>query len=141
MRFRTINSAPFAALFLVLIPLALICTGPSTGLPIYFAELPENCGDGSVFVVQIFQDGSLKFRTEAVTTADLEGRIREAFLTRAYRQLIIDADPDVPFQRVAEIIDIGYSQADHVALITPSLEKELQQRPFCCCLAIKYPGE
>lgn len=139
MRFRMLNSAPFAALFMVLIPSALICTRPSTGLPVYIARMPAYCGDGSVFVLQLFQDGSLKLNVETVTITGLEDRLREVFKTRAERLLIVKADPGVVFEKVAQIIEIGNRQADYVALFTPSLERELQQRPFCCCLTINRP--
>lgn len=133
MRLRTLYPAVFAALLIALIGWRLTAwfnVVPSKGLPVHVAQMPSNCGDGRVFVLQIFGDGLLKINSEMVTSAGLEDQLREVFRTRAERLLIVKADGDVPFQTVAETIETGRRQADYVALMTPSLEKELAARPL-----------
>jgi biopolymer transport protein TolR len=106
------------------------------GLPVYIAVPPKSCGDGRTFVVQVHHGGSLNLNNETVERGGLEDRLKEVFATRAERLLFVKGDPDVDFGEIAQIIDIARAQADYVALITPSIEKEIRERPFCCCLTI-----
>jgi biopolymer transport protein TolR len=106
------------------------------GLPVYIAVPPKSCADGGPIVVQVHHGGSLNLNSETLERGGLENRLKEVFATRAERLLFVNGDPDVDFGEVAQIIDIARTQADYVALITPSIEKDLRERPFCCCLTI-----
>ncbi len=106
------------------------------GLPVYLAVPPKFCADGRTIVVHVHRGGSLNLNSETLERGGLENRLKEVFATRAERLLFVKGDPDVDFGEVAQIIDMARTQADYVALITPSIEKDIGERPFCCCLTI-----
>lgn len=109
------------------------------GLPVYIAVPPKSCSDGSTIVVQVHHGGSLNLHSETLDRGGLENRLKEVFATRAERLLFVKGDPDVDFGEIAQIIGIARTQADYVALITPSIEKETSECPSCCCLTIRLP--
>jgi|ERR1022692_515306 hypothetical protein len=111
------------------------------GLLVNIIQQPKYCADGAVVVphvLKVFRDGALKLDNEGLRRDGLEGKLREVFATRAERMLIVNGDRDVSFQEVAEVIDIARKQADYVALLTPSVEREMATHP-CCCLTISQP--
>jgi len=131
-------SAIFATVLILVIPALMFDSEyhVPTGLPVYLPVLPRNCADGSILVVQVHRCGSLNLNGESVDREGLANRLKEVFATRAERLLFVKGDPDVDFREVAQAIDIARMQADYVALLTPSVEKEMNERPFCCCLTI-----
>jgi len=130
MRRLVLRTAQWSAFLLLL---ALVAAAPfsSRGFLVYVAKVPEQCGDYTLFVLEVFQDRSMKLRNEAVNRGDLDRRLREAFKTRAEKVLFIKGDPSLALQDIVEIIDIASRQVDHIALITPFVEREILKRPSC----------
>jgi biopolymer transport protein ExbD len=98
--------------------------------------LPSECGDSDVIVLQLLNDRSFKINSERVPIDNLRGRLREIFLPRTERILLVRADAEVSFQAVVTAINIGEGAASnlHVALLTPEAQKEP-------CLYITRPRE
>jgi biopolymer transport protein TolR len=79
-------------------------------------------------VVQILQGGpgqqaALKINQEDVTWDKLQGRLEDIYKTRAEKVMFVKCDPDLPFQDVAQVIDIAHSATvEKVGLITAKIE-------------------
>ncbi len=66
---------------------------------------------------------ALKINQDDVTWENLEGRLNDIFKTRAEKVMFVKADPDLPFDNVAQVIDIAHSAGvDKVGLITAKIE-------------------
>ena len=112
-------------IFMVITPLtpkgleALVPQPPKTNTP-----PPPN--DRTV-VVQILGDGSkvstIKINQDDVTLETLEGRLTDIFKIRAEKIMFVRADPDIPFEQVAQVIAIANSAGvDKVGLVTKNIE-------------------
>jgi biopolymer transport protein ExbD len=98
--------------------------------------LPSECGDSDVIVLQLLNDRSFKINSERVPIENVRGQLREIFLPRAERILLVRADAEVSFQEVVTAISIAEGAVSnlYVALLTPEAQKEL-------CLCITRPRE
>jgi biopolymer transport protein ExbD len=138
MRIPNSYSAIFTAV--LILPMPALMFDPEyhspTGLPVYLPVLPKNCGDGRTIVLRVHGGGSLNLNMESVDRSGLDNRLKEIFATRAERLIFVKGDPELDFREVAQIIDIARTQTEYVALLTPSVEREMNERPFCCCLTI-----
>ena len=57
-----------------------------------------------------------------VAKSDLESKLNEIFATRAEKVMFVKGDPNLDFQAVATVIDVGHSVGvDHIGLITPKI--------------------
>jgi biopolymer transport protein TolR len=57
-----------------------------------------------------------------VAKADLDTKLNEIFATRAEKVMFVKGDPNLDFQAVATVIDIGHGVGvDHIGLITPKI--------------------
>lgn len=133
---NTLSVAPFAALVLILA--VFVSSAPvSHGFRLRLAKL-EPCGfdDRRIVVLQALPAGRYRINVEDVTIGDLPGKLETIFRTRAERVVFVTAEADVPFSRVAELIDVAATQVDNIALL-PSLEMLLRPRkePLCADLA------
>ena len=58
-----------------------------------------------------------------IAKGDLENRLTAIFAARAERIMFVKGDPDLNFNEVAEVIDMGHAaNVDHIGLITPKIE-------------------
>ena len=65
----------------------------------------------------------LKINQDDVTWENLEGRLNDIYKTRAEKVMFVKADNDLPFNDVAQVIDIAHSAGvDKVGLITARIE-------------------
>ncbi len=85
---------------------------------------PEN--DRTV-VVQVLGNGSspstIKINQDDVTLETLEGRLTDIFKLRAEKIMFVRADQDIPFEQVAQVIDVAHSAGvDKVGLVTKNIE-------------------
>lgn len=119
---RNLIGAPVAALFMVLIAVALIPSRGSTGQAVQIAAPGATCGDGRIIVADVVDSGHVKLNLETVDVTNLAARLHEVYDVRAVRVLFIKAAPELPFQNVAEVIDIAKRQIEVVAILTPSVE-------------------
>lgn len=126
------NVTPLIDVLLVLLIIFMVIT-PLTpkGLDALVPQPPKNpqqdqSNDRTV-VVQVLGNGSspstVKINQDDVTWDTLEGRLTDIFKLRAEKIMFVRADQDIPFEQVAEVIDIAHSAGvDKVGLVTKNIE-------------------
>jgi biopolymer transport protein ExbD len=117
------NAAPLAGLFLILAPIVIVFLGTSQGSMVELARNCEDCGDARTVVIRVLKGADVMLNQEKHKRGELEGLLHDIYKTRAERVVFVEADLDLPFQHVVEVVDIVQSQVDYVALVTPSVEK------------------
>jgi biopolymer transport protein ExbD len=124
------------SLFLILTVIFAATARMSKGLPVKIAcRSTDYYGDCRPVVAHILQNGIVRLnREDEIKVNALANRLHESFATRAERVLFVKADPDVPFQSVAEIIDIAQTEVEYVGILTSAVEKEPG-----FCLSIRVP--
>ncbi len=109
-----------------------------TGLDVGLAsDRCENDGDDRLIVLYITNAGTLSLNTEQEHWDNLENRLSEIYGMRVYRTLYLVADDHVPFQTVADAIDIVENAVTsesspldiRVRLITPRAMKARCPQP------------
>jgi biopolymer transport protein TolR len=124
------NVVPLIDILLVLLVIFMIIPAHYKGLEV---QVPQPSTEkvvaappGSVVVVQVLADGTLRMNQEPVSWDRLGARIEEVFKLRAVRVAFIRGDAPVEFGVVAKVIDaLHTSGIASVGLLTPDLEKGL----------------
>jgi biopolymer transport protein ExbD len=66
---------------------------------------------------------SYKINDKDFSLSGLEPELNQIYSTRAQKVMFVKGDPNVDFQDVATVIDIGHSVGvDHIGLVTPKIE-------------------
>ena len=66
---------------------------------------------------------SYKINEDSVAFQDLQGRLSQIYSVRATKIMFVKGDPNLNFQSVASVVDIGKAVGvDHIGLITPKIE-------------------
>jgi len=127
------NVTPLIDVLLVLLIIFMVIT-PLTpkGLDALVPQPPKDPQkqqpDNDRTIVVQLQKGAgdkpaLKINQDDVTWENLEGRLNDIFKTRAEKVMFVKADPDLPFNDVAQVIDIAHAAGvDKVGLITAKIE-------------------
>jgi len=111
---------------LLILLLVVAAREPSHGLRVHIAYQDKDCGDGRTVVARVLGNGKVRLfgwpRDEDLGRSEFADRIRVIYSTRSERLLFLMADPNLPFQSVAEIIDTVEKLVDWVAILTPRVE-------------------
>ncbi len=119
-----INMTPMIDVLLVLIIIFMVIT-PLTpkGLEALIPQPPPPnqppTPDDRTIVVTINKDLSMLVNTEPIDRSRSPGkRLEDIFKTRAERIMFVKGDPDIEYQKVAEVIDIAHGAGiDKVGLM------------------------
>jgi len=75
-------------------------------------------------VVSIDAGRHVKINQDAVDIRELGPRLEEIFKSRSDRVAFVKGDPTLPFEAVAEVIDIAHGAGvDKIGLVTKALEE------------------
>ena len=66
---------------------------------------------------------SYQINQDTVAITDMQARLTQIYALRDLKVMFIKGDPDLNFQSVAQVVDIGKAAGvDHIGLITPKIE-------------------
>jgi len=107
-----------------------------TGLPVRVARCEFGTSD-RMLVLRLTNEGGLFLNFEPETWSDLPGKLGEIYRSRQSRMLYLYSEEKVPFQTVADAIDVVRSSPApgpdsmniKVILVTPQAERECAVRP------------
>jgi|SRR5580704_9852385 biopolymer transport protein TolR len=128
-----INVTPLIDVLLVLIIIFMVINPPTfKGLDALVPQPPPpnapktNTPDRTI-VVQLIDRGTgepgLKINQEDATWDNLQGRLADIYKTRAEKVMFVKGDDAIPFEKVADVIDIAHAAGvDKVGLITAKIE-------------------
>jgi biopolymer transport protein ExbD len=122
-------TVPLATLLLVMVLYSVIhrLSGHANGLRVQMAEDTCGCYPGwsQIVVLHLLSGGGISINSEPTMQTRLASRLQTSYSTRAERILYLSAEDDIPFQRVAEAIDLvqGAQEENLQGLTIP---KELQ---------------
>ena len=128
-----INVTPMIDVLLVLLIIFMVIT-PRTpkGLDALVPQPPKDktqvvTPNDRTVVVQVLKGpgdkAALKINQDDVTWENLEGRLNDIFKTRAEKVMFVKADTELPFNDVAQVIDVAHAAGvDKVGLITAKIE-------------------
>jgi len=129
-----INVTPLIDVLLVLLIIFMVITPViSHGLDALVPQPPPpnqktQPDPQRTIVVQVLDRGAgqlpgVKINDEDTTWDNLQGRLTDIFRSRAEKVMFVKGDDNIPFQNVAQVIDIAHAAGvDKVGLITAKIE-------------------
>jgi biopolymer transport protein TolR len=129
----TLNAAPLGALFLLLAAFVAATGHPAKGLMVTIATAsPCGLDNYRLVVVRSLSHGRVRINSEDLKREDLGARLQDIFRSRAERLAFVAGDPDLSFGEVAQVIATTARYVNHVAIVTPSVEKAADWRTGNC---------
>jgi biopolymer transport protein ExbD len=119
---------PLIDVLLVLLIIFMVITpltpkGLEALVPLPNENQEEKPADVRTVVVSVNQDRSIMVNRDPAQLGALEERLRDIFKARAERVMFVRGHPDLDFQDVAQIIDIGKGAGvDKIGLLTEQLD-------------------
>lgn len=126
------NVTPLIDVLLVLLIIFMVIT-PTTphGLDALVPQPPKNpqnqkTNDRTIVVQVTSRPGGgtpgYKINETDVSYAQLLPQLEQIYATRATKVMFIKGDPNVDFQYIADVLDIGHeASVDHIGVITPKI--------------------
>jgi biopolymer transport protein ExbD len=132
-------ATPFGALFLLLAA-SITSHGPTTGIKVTIATAtPCGMDDRRDIVVQMLSAATLKINSEDLRPEDLDRRLEEIYRTRAERVMFLLGDGNLSFRDIVEILDTAVKYVDYVALVTPTIARQVGWQTGNCLNANVKP--
>lgn len=117
----------------ICLALTIACRQPprhSVGLWVKTAADTCDCPDrGRTIVLHISNNGAISLNAEGLDEHLLSRTFSNIYSTRAEKILYLSADEDVPFQEVADIIDIARNAPFTATMPPVPIPRELQSQP------------
>jgi biopolymer transport protein ExbD len=122
-----INVTPFIDILLVLLVIFMVIspsmpTGLKTNIPQPPPPVPHNQKPDEVLVLSMDRNGVIRINQTEVEATELISRLRDIFKTRSDRTMFVQADTELLFNDVAQLIDAAKGAGvDRLGLLTEQI--------------------